>query len=139
MIHIFRLIWFVVWFFLFILQLYMSAVRRLMVLIWTLAEYQFPSTWVLFTRFLCWWFLMKLANIKIKFSDIPVLCTIYIYNAPSLQTESNVSSRSAMIAMPYLFLVIASFIFSTSERIGCDAFLFFCSFREISYTVACLY
>ena len=82
---------------------------------------------------------MKLANIKIKFSDIPVLCTIYIYNAPSLQTESNVSSRSAMIAMPYLFLVIASFIFSTSERIGCDAFLFFCSFREISYTVACLY
>ena len=66
---------------------------------------------------------MKLANIKSKFSEIPPLCNLY--SAPSLQTESNAPSRSAIIAMPYLFLVIVSFVFSTSGRIACSVFLFF--------------
>ena len=66
---------------------------------------------------------MKLANTKSIFSDIPALCNLY--SGPSLQTESNALSRSAIIVMPYLFLVIALFIFFTSGRITCDVFLLF--------------
>ena len=72
---------------------------------------------------------MKLANIKSKFSDIPAL-SYNLYNALSLQTESNAPSSAAMMAMLYLFLVIASFIFSSSGRIAYNVFLFFwCAYR----------
>ena len=66
---------------------------------------------------------MKLANTKSIFSDIPALCNLY--SGPSLQTESNALSRSAIIVMPYLLLVIALFIFFTSGRIACNVFLLF--------------
>ena len=78
---------------------------------------------------------MKLANIKSKFSDIPALCNLY--SAPSLQTESNAPSRLAIIAMPYLFLVIALFTFSTSGRIACDVFLLFWYAYRFSFWKNC--